>query len=223
LNQTGKLAASGYNAPLMTKGHSPRWLVEQRKQPHRKPHTPPKRKFALDWKFWSGLLIAVIALWLTVEDRPTVSLGPPLDTKNLLSTQIVIVNNGVLAINDVSFAIYVRSCKLKGGPETDFVAIEDYQPPTKTLQPGEPVTTNFNVIVGNSSLGRGIRLVGGYDAPEFLKFDIALIASFRPTWAPFWTRTKAFRFTAVPTSGGMMMQQVPAEDIESEYRKQFHP
>jgi len=167
----------------------------------------------------SGLILAIIALWLAVKDRPTVSVGPPLDAKNLLSTQVFITNNGVLPINDVSLAIYVKSLEMKGGHNTYNEAVDGYQLPTSTLQPGEPVTTTFQIIVGNSNLGTGMTIENVGDNPQFIRFDIALITSFRPAWAPFWRRTTTFRFRAVRTSEGMIMQQVPAEDIEKEYRK----
>jgi hypothetical protein len=150
-----------------------------------------------------------------VEDRPTVSLGPQLDAQNIMSTQINIINNGVLPIRDVSFAIYVKNCKIKGGLEFSDMVIGRYQPPTSVLQAGEPITTTFSFVAG----AKGTTIFYAPPNAEYLRFDIALIATFRPTWAPFWKRTRTYRFRVVQTSAGQVMQQFPAEDIEAEYRR----
>jgi hypothetical protein len=200
----------------MARGHPPKELLERRKQPPRKEHIPPDKKFSLDWKFWIGLLIAIIALWLTVEDRPTVSLGPPLDPKNLLSTQITIVNNGVLAIWDVSFGVFEKHAVVNGIVMWDNVG-NDYQVPTHVLRPGEPVTTDLSIIVGDTSAHSMLHFDTQKQAIRYDQLDVALIAHFRPTWAPFWRRNRIFRFKTVKTSEGTVLQQVPAENIEDEY------
>jgi hypothetical protein len=64
-------------------------------------------------------------------------------------------------------------------------------------------------------------MFGGADSKiiDFNYLDIALVAHFRPKWAPFWNRTRIFRFKTFETSGGIILRQVPAEDIENEYTK----
>jgi hypothetical protein len=91
---------------------------------------------------------------------------------------------------------------------------DGYEPPTKILRPGEPVTTDFTIMVGGHSSAFGMY-------PHYKTIDIALIASFRPFWAPFWNRTRAFRFEEIRTSEGTSLRQIPAGDIEVEYDKVF--
>jgi hypothetical protein len=169
----------------------------------------------LDWKFWIGLLVAVVALWLSVEDRPTVSVGSPIDPDNLLSAQVTLVNDGVLSITDVSFTIFLKNAYVNGLRTWDNVE-GDYEPPTKILRPGEPVTTNFGEIINSKSayLNVGVRK---YNKIPYRDLDIALVAQFRPIWAPFWHRTRVFRFKSKLTSQGITLGQVPAENIESDY------
>jgi hypothetical protein len=208
----------------MTKGRPPKELLERRKEGHHKPHIPSDESNAVDWKFWSGMavavvgiLLAVLGLWLAVEDRPTVSLGPLVDATNLLSTQVIIVNNGVLPLRDVSVATFLQHALIGGREFTEDIG-DEYQPPTRVLMPGEPITTDFSFMAGHRA-----GFVNGFPKGpmRFDDLDVALIVTFRPTWAPLWTRTRAFRFKSVKTSGGTLLQQVPAEDIESEYRKQL--
>lgn len=207
----------------MSRRRPPQWLIEQRKSASPRAKTKPDKSVALDLKFWAGmvvaaisLLLAVLGLWLAVEDRPTVSLGLPTDATNIFSTQITIVNNGVLPIHDVSFATFLKLIRFEDGSGAISSIGAEYEVPTRTLMPGEPVTTSFSTVIG--PLGASSHFFG-YKQSKCKTCEIALIASFRPTWAPFWLRTRAFRFKTIETSGGTILQQVPAEDIESEFRK----
>jgi hypothetical protein len=204
----------------MTKGRPPKELLERRKGPPRKPPTPPSKSTSLDWKFWSGMALAIAALfltvlglWLAVEDRPTVSLGPPLDFTKLLSTQVTMVNNGVLPITNVSFGVFVKHCEISKRVAINNLVLENYEPSAHVLRPREPMTTDFSVIVGHRNA-----VVDMSGNTACLEFDIALIAHFRPMWAPFWNRTRTFRFRAVHTNTSTVMQQFPADNIEDEYK-----
>ncbi len=172
----------------------------------------PDKRTAVDLKFWAGtvlaeagLLIGIFALWLTIKDRPTVSLGPPSDPNNLLSAEVTIVNNGVLAIQNVSFDVYLKRVEMGNTVIEDSIA-KPYRVPTGILRPGEPLDTPFDQIVE-----------GGF---TYHSLDVALIAHFTPVWAPFWNRTRAFRFiTKRRPNGSNVLEQAPAENIEDDYQR----
>jgi hypothetical protein len=208
----------------MTKKQPPRESPKERKQTTHKSHKLPHKNTAPDWKFWAGMVVAIVSLllavfgtWLTIEDRPTISTGPPLDPHNLFSTQITIVNNGVFPLRNVSFAVFLKSAEINGAKTTNN-RLADYEPPTKILRPGEPVKTDLSAVVGHNS---HLFHVEGKETEDvrYGPLDIGLFAEFRPAWAPFWKRTQVFRFRTFPTIGGMTLEQVPAEDIENDYKR----
>jgi hypothetical protein len=205
----------------MTRGKPPAELQKRRQAIRDQQNIPDKTWF--DWKFWSGIALAVIALWLTVEDRPTVSMGPPRNPNDIFSTEVTMVNGGVFPITDVSFAIFDKSVQFGGGDRyDDNVMEEDFAPPMHTLKPGEPVTQTFGDLFDG---GEGIPFMSRVPKDEHgvpfpvKSVDVALIAKFCPVWAPFWSRTRTFRFRSVQTKAGLILEQVPAGDIEAEYLK----
>jgi hypothetical protein len=129
--------------------------------------------------------------------------------RDIWTTEVTIINNGVLPIHDVAFATFVKYAKANGSTIRDTLA-DEYEVPTHTLAPGEPVTTNIGAIFTVFQLGP--------KPNNYEDVDIALVARFRPAWAPFWKRTRIFRFKTVKISGGTFLRQVPAEDIERDYK-----
>jgi hypothetical protein len=209
----------------MTKWRPPKDIVKRRQESQLPRYTQPSKQ-PVDWKFWSGMIVGVIgslatilALWLTVEDRPTVSLGPPRDPHNVLSTEVIMVDNGVLPIHDVSFAVFLKHGKIANILSINEVTDDGFEPSAKVLMPGEPVTSDLSIMAGpNSHLiySNDRDKNGNVDVQEL---DIALIAKFRPTWAPFWKRTRAFRFRTVTVGKNTVLEQIPTADIETEYEK----
>ena len=151
-----------------------------------------------------------------MEDRPTTSVGLTEDWTNILSIEITLTNNGVLQIKDVEFVMFVNHIKEAGrGASFEKLIAGRYVPPTGILLVGEPVTTTFAVMMGPTALPFAVPPPDHVDDA-----DLGLIATFRPSWAPFWKHTRAFRFKTVHTSNGIILQQVPAENIESLYDKE---
>jgi len=202
----------------MVKGQPPKDLLGRRTSPIRKSRKPRGKKFSLDWKYWTGLLLTLIALWLAVEDRPVVSVGPPTDTGNIFSTPLTVVNNGVLPIRNVSFVTFVYQGKTEAGTTFAYNIVENRTLPVGVLMPGEPVTTNLKAFTGGS-YSSVVSL--SHDPKQILVsyLDVALIAYFTPSWVPFWHRHTVFRFRTIRTSDGIILRQVPAEGIESEFNK----
>jgi hypothetical protein len=192
----------------MSNSRPPKHIVERRKAARRANTKGPSLSRSYDWKFWAigvpGLVVGALALWLAVEDRPTISMGPQMDANNLLSTQVKIVNEGVLPIENVSIEIYVKHAEISRGNVLNDDLAGDYTPPTGILRPGEPKITDLSRMIHGDW--------------EYYALDIALIAHFHPMWAPFWNRTRIFRFTTAKlANGNAILEQVPAENIEDDY------
>jgi hypothetical protein len=166
-----------------------------------------------DWKFWTGtalgllgLFVAIPALWLAIEDRPTVSLGSQPDPRNPLSTQVILTNNGALPISNVVFDSFIKRA-LTDNSDVAYLIERNYELPTGILRPGEPKIT---------------KMAAFFPSRNYRELDAALIANFTPEWAPFWHRMRIFRFTFVPHADGTaQLQQIPAEGIEDEYRNEL--
>jgi hypothetical protein len=188
--------------------------IQQRRLDTRRSRKRGKRSTNhLDWKFWTatalgslGLLIGIPALWLTIADRPTVSLGRQPDPNDPMSTQIIMTNDGVLPILNVSFDVFIkRAVTAHGLARFNDLRGPNYEVPSGILEPGEPKTTEMAKVFTSS---------------DYRELDAALIAHFTPEWAPFWHRMRAFRFTIVRhTDGTAELQQIPAEAIEGDYRR----
>ncbi len=119
------------------------------------------------------------------------TLGSPIDD-NLLSAEVTLVNNGVLSITDASFTIFLKNAYVNGSRTWDNVG-GNYEPPTKILRPGVPVTTNFGTMIdsGSAYINVGVRNHTRISRISYRDLDIALIARFRPIWAPFWQQNKS--------------------------------
>lgn len=193
----------------MPKSHPPRDIRERRQRGPRKKKHPQ-----WDWKFWAGFLATVVlglaALWLTVDDRPTIAIGPQLDSGNILSAEITIVNKGVLSIRNVSIDVYMKHAKLfTRDTSVNNLIAERYVIPTGVLRPDEPKVIYLGGLLRPSS----------QEPLRYRELDFALIVNFNPAWAPFWNRTRVFRFMLGQSENGEFLQQVPDENIEDEFRQ----
>jgi hypothetical protein len=121
-----------------------------------------------------GLLIGTAGTMittLTLRSEPTITLGPPINPVNILSTQVEISNDGALSLADVDIAIYIRRIQ---GPKYAVTAMAGnrYQPPSRRMQVGEKKTIRLGPTV---NVGLPIRSV-----------DMSLIVCYRPDVIPGW-------------------------------------
>jgi hypothetical protein len=174
------------------------------------------RAWRWDWKYWVAFGVAIIAL-IGLRARPTVSLEPPLDPGNVLSTPVVISNDGILALGDVDIATFVSQVNYTSGSvETGSVAV-GYSPPNRTLETGEKETVAFRHFLDMTN--------------AYVSYaDVSLIVFFRPAYLPFISRKHSFRFkTVLQSDGTLRFQQQPPGNVLEEYErakkasKEIHP
>ena len=140
---------------------------------------------------------------LGLQAGPSVSMQPPLDRKNILTTQFEITNGGLLSLKDVrikAFEIIIVS----GGVLRERNIGGGYTPPTKSLITGETQTVAFKTFITSNA--------------PIAHADIALIAFFKPAYMPFWKKRVAFRFATVrQDTGYLRLQKQPAADALAQY------
>jgi hypothetical protein len=166
-----------------------------------------KRKF--DWKYWVATGLALLGLLLgaiSLRARPTVALESPLDSRNVLSTPIVISNDGMMALRDVEVASFVIQAGYQNHDLEMGSIGSSYTPPGAALESGERETVLFEHFFRE-------------DRP-IIQADIALIVTFSPEFLPFFRRTRVFRFsTARQANGTLSLEHIPAADAFEKYRK----
>jgi hypothetical protein len=192
----------------------PQEILERRRKPPRKLPVQRPSKWRWDWKYWLATGLALIGLILggiALRARPTISLEPPLDSRNVISTPIVISNDGMLALKDVEVTSFLYRIDLFTGVVRDQYDIgSGYIPPNKTLETGERETVNISTFLSND-----FNINIGYA-------DIGLIVTFRPEYTPC-KRVRAFRLkTARQSDGTLRFEQQPAGDILEQYEKAVH-
>jgi hypothetical protein len=145
-----------------------------------------------------GLILGLLML----VSRPTVSLDPPTDANDILSTQIVISNEGVLPLEDVDVGVFIRSINSRLGPVLADILGSRYQPPSKEILPGQKKTVRITPF----------RLTS---AP-IVSADIGLVVCYKPIIIPkwaWWGDPKVFRFDAVQQADGTArLRQQPADN-----------
>lgn len=159
-----------------------------------------------------GLILGAVGLLLTAAEfqaRPTVSLESPLDPTNVLTTPIVISNEGLLSITDVNVATYIIEADYKDqGIEIGSLGVR-YAPPNQRLEPGERETAPFQQMVFSAQ-------------SPMISGDVALIVSFMPQYMPFIHRIRPFRFRTVKQAdGNLRFEQQPPQDVVRQYERQL--
>ncbi len=157
----------------------------------------------LDWKFWVSLAIAIAGLILaalTMIPKPSIALEAPLDPRNVLTTRFVISNDGVLSLKKVK----INLVKLNVSSANDTASSRNlgrgYIPPAEQLEPGDKETVPFYDFID-------VQL-------PIVSADIALVADFKPIFAFFPTRRKAFRFkTTQQADGTLRLEAQPPGDV----------
>ncbi len=202
----------------MSRTRPPKELRERRGQrsANKKPKAgwPDTSTARFDWKFWivsvGGLaltsVLAIAALYLSAEDRPTVLMGSPHDPKDVMTTEIEFVNHGVFPLRNVSFDVFVKHAAFsgKGSFDNGFAGLEKWLTPI--LRADEPVQVELGHAIGGHT--------------QYSECDLAIVAHYVPSWAPFWKRDRIFRFkTVLDETGRNKLQQIPSGDIEIDYRE----
>jgi hypothetical protein len=182
------------------------------KHKHRDQPTPKPQisKWKWDWKYWLALVLSLLIGALGLRAIPTVSLETPLNPDDVLSTPIVISNDGLLALTNVNVATYVvqEQWGLNAAAHDTFGA--GYYPPNQRLEPGEAETVPFRTLV---SAGEGVS--------KLTCADVALIVSFQVEYIPFIRRIRPFRFkTMGQKDGTLRFQKQPPGDVANRFQTQ---
>src|SRR5580692_7206923 len=130
---------------------TPRYIRERRERLRaEKKTTIPKKTW--DKKWWVGTALAGLALFLAVVSmtwRPDVSMEPPLDPDNVLSTQLVIDNGTWFGFTGVKAAAISKNIKT-------------------TFATGGEIDSNWETLPIPPELPAGEKRTIPY--PEFIKF-----------------------------------------------------
>jgi hypothetical protein len=165
-----------------------------------------KKKF--DWVAWLALFLAIIGLPPTIaswSSKPSVSLEAPLDPRDVLSTPVVLSNDGLMAIHNVQVATFI----IKAAYDNGMVEIENtgagYVPPNETLDHASKQVVPFKSLVNQ----RNARIIYA---------DVALVVSYTPDFFPFWKKTRAFRFLSVWQADGLLrLEEQPESEALNKY------
>jgi hypothetical protein len=134
-------------------------------------------------------------------------LDPPLDAANPLTAQVVLSNDGMLPLEDVSVASFIGQANYEQGSTANGNLGTGFTPNNQTLDIGDretvPLGSFFHAYTNRMTYA-----------------DVALIVSFKPKFMPFWSRTKPFRFKTVKQADGTLrFQQQPPGDILDQYEQ----
>jgi len=169
-----------------------------------------------EWKYWLELLVGVLGVLLTIatmKAQPSMSLEPPLDPRNVMSTQFVVDNDTWFDFESMQVAAI----------STDI---------TTTLIHADEVSSGWTTLPIPKELKSGDRetIPHPLRATEFggrvLSGKFGLVISYRPKWLPFLERRKGFLFTiGVQADGNSRFQQQPGEQVERDYSEleKTHP
>lgn len=186
---------------------TPRYIRERRDRLSADKKKANPKKTAWDWKWWTGTALAVLALLLSMTWRPDVSMEPPLDPDNVLSTQFVIENGTWFGFTGMKAAAMSKNIKTTFGSVGSMLSGWDTLPIPSELPAGEKRTIPYPF--------RSIQLGG-----TVLAGDFGLIISYRPKYLPFWERRRGFLFTiGVQSDKRSRFQRQPGQEIEKEYEE----
>jgi len=154
------------------------------------------------------LLLAALGLGPVLLAVPNVSLGPPLDPADVLTTPVEISNNGWLDLKDVRVETFMRKLEYQNQPQSTIGdnIVAGYLPPSPVLAPGEAKTVPFGNVF--------------HFASPIASVDVALIVFYRERYKPpfFPVKRKAFRFvTARQSNGTLVLLKQPAGDTLAKY------
>ena len=184
----------------------------------KKKRVPPRKQTSTipsgskwDRKFWVGIAVGIVSIILgalVLKQRLTITLESPTDPSNIMSTQIIISNDGILALEDVDVAIFIRNIQ---GPKYGASRISGtrYQPPARQMNVGDKRTVRL--APWRVGVGQPIQNV-----------DIGVMVCYRPEILPKWLwagNPKVFRIDSVLQSNGevRLRQQPDDGNILAEY------
>lgn len=146
---------------------------------------------------------------MTLRARPTLSLEEPLNPLDILTTPVVISNDGMLPLNNVDVATFIIDVRYLGGGEQYHSIGVNYVPPSRELDIGEKRTVPFREFVNKLY------------PPIFA--DVLMVVSFNRKYIPFSETSRAFRFvTQTQADGKLRFEQQPAGgDIIDEYEREL--
>jgi hypothetical protein len=149
-------------------------------------------------------VLAAITIWWIIAVAPTVSLEPPIDPANVLTTRFVFANDGPFTLKDVHIELFNRVIGYADGG-TEARIGRGFIPPARMLNVGQKETVPYAQF--------------GFSAERpITSADIALIAFFTPKYIPFWHRSIPYRFTTVRQKDGLLrLEHQPEDDVLQEY------
>lgn len=196
----------------MAKHKPPKEIIERRESERNKQgkKQKPKIPWKWDWKYWLGTFIAVIGLYITLEARPTVAFDLPLNPYNVMSTPVVLSNDGFLTLDEVQVATYVSDIHYRLSGVQQDVSSEGYFPVGELTRDHKETVPLYSYV--------GATIAGRPD--EINSADVSLIVSYKLEYLPFIKREDAFRFITVRQSdGNLRFIQEPTGDVLERYRK----
>lgn len=191
------------------KGKPPKKIQKLRESTPKSPkqEKQSKKTFSkrVEWIFATGLALTGLMLTaLQFQARPTVSLGTPLDPRDVVTTPLIVSNDGLTDLKDMRFESFFNGLEYPNRIYFGHVFGRDVLEKIDTLQPGE----QQEIMPVNM-------FKSGNKTP--VKLDFALVIFFRPAYWPFKKR-RFFRFKIAQGSDGIVrFRRVAAEDIEQTY------
>ena len=176
----------------------------KKQKPSNKTATKKRRASGITVSILLTILLGIPTL-LGLRARPSVSIEVPLDPRDVFSTPLIIVNDGLLDLDNVS----IISFDIKTLYEQEY-AMDEH---------------NIGLIDGVGTIGAGQKVTLPFY--RFVKFpvvpkhaDFALIVKFRPGYIPWWTKRAAFRFVTFQDAEGNLrfQQELPGDALALYYK-----
>ena len=191
------------------RGKPPKEIRKRREEGRPKKSQPVPVEAKWDWKYWAAFFVTVAGVVLgaiALRARPTTSLEPPLDPNDVLTTRVVLSNDGMLDLENVTVAS-VEEEVIFGNMGRSIKSLgEEYSPPARALEIGEKETVEFLTF-----FKANVPIVSA---------DIGLIVRFTPEFLPFLRRTKAFRFKTVKQADGhLRLEEQPQGELLRDYKQ----
>lgn len=156
----------------------------------------------------AGFVLAVGGLILGAQARPTISLEPPLDPNDVLTTRFIISNDGVLALENVTVQSFLKNFEDARHNKIGTAIGLNFVAPSSEILSGEKKTVAFARIVKS--------------AAQVIHGDVGLIVSFTPAYIPFWKKTRAFKFSVTQQADGKSrLEPEPSEGMEKDFEKEL--
>jgi len=135
-----------------------------------------------------------------MRSKLAASLEPPLNPDNVLTTPVVIVNEGFFPLYNVRIDWYANDISFPGGGGFTYSRFTGFVPGSPVLEIGEPKTIMFPADARIAT------------APAPIRADLIVAIYFTPKWWIFGERRKLIHLVGTPTPTGLRLQLQPISD-----------